>query len=291
MRPCLLPTTNRGADHRPGRPGQALPPHRAGAGGRAHRPARPRNGREPCIAGGTLVAGYVLRPAPPDPEFAPALEWILIGDALRHDFALCRAWDVASGLGLGPQRRRFHLRRTVALRPDGQVVEHAAPWPLSECAVGGLEQTQGRPTRRASCPRAVRELAPDQPCRLVFPSPLRLLFRKRLIEAPTLADIVVAACRRVKVYLPADQHTAWDDVARQALETARRTPAGAWQGERLDLRRYSARQHAELELRGVTGCLDLPHGPGELWPLLAAATWLHLGKGTVMGLGQMVVEG
>ncbi len=95
----------------------------------------------------------------------------------------------------------------------------------------------------------------------------------------------------MKVYLPADRHTAWDDVARQALETARRTPAGAWQGERLDLRRYSARQHAELEFRGVTGCLDLPQGPGELWPLLAAATWLHLGKGTVMGLGQVLVEG
>ena len=52
----------------------------------------------------------------------------------------------------------------------------------------------------------------------------------------------------------------------------------------------SARQDADLELRGVSGVLDLPEGPGELWPLLAAATWLHLGKATVFGLGQFEVQ-
>ena len=59
---------------------------------------------------------------------------------------------------------------------------------------------------------------------------------------------------------------------------------------RLDLHRYSGRQRAELELRGVAGYLDLPYGPGEVWPQLAAAQWLHLGKGTVMGLGQLIVQ-
>jgi hypothetical protein len=78
-------------------------------------------------------------------------------------------------------------------------------------------------------------------------------------------------------------------LSRQALNAARDTPAEPWQGERLDLHRYSGRQRAELELRGITGYLDLPHGPGPLWPLLAAAQWLHLGKGTVMGMGQLSV--
>ena len=169
MRPCLLPTTKRRADARPGRPSRALPPHRAGRDWRkCHRTVRRTSGRAALHAGGTSVAGYVLRPAPPDPECAPALEWILIGEALQHDFALCRAWDVASGLGLGPQRRRFHLRRTVALRPDGQVVEHCAPWPLSDIAVAGLEQTPRRPTRRASCQRAMsanwRPISPAASC-------------------------------------------------------------------------------------------------------------------------------
>jgi hypothetical protein len=40
-------------------------------------------------------------------------------------------------------------------------------------------------------------------------------------------------------------------------------------------------------MQGVVGTLDLPDGPGPLSPLIAAAQWLHLGKGTVMGLGQL----
>src|SRR5436190_859080 len=51
----------------------------------------------------------------------------------------------------------------------------------------------------------------------------------------------------------------------------------------------AARRQAEVELRGVSGCLDLPEGAGELWPLLAAAMWLHLGKGTTLGLGELQV--
>ena len=61
------------------------------------------------------------------------------------------------------------------------------------------------------------------------------------------------------------------------------------QGRRLDLVRYSGSQKAELELRGVAGSLALPVGPGPLSPLLAAAVWIHLGKGTVMGLGQIKI--
>ena len=255
------------------------------------REAGPASHPLPLPPRGTAVASYILRPAPPDPEFAPALDWILIGDAVQHDFTLCRAWDVASGMGLGPERRRFHLHRIVALRPDGQASDQPAAWPLSEVQWDG--QTSITATDAAGESPAARlcELAPDQPCCLVFPSPLRLMFRKQLIESPTLADIVVAACRRVKAYLPAGQLAAWDQLSRQALGLARDTPAAPWQGQRLDLHRYSGRQHAELELRGVTGCLDLPQGPSELWPLLAAARWLHLGKGTVMGLGQMEVQG
>ena len=44
-----------------------------------------------------------------------------------------------------------------------------------------------------------------------------------------------------------------------------------------------------MELRRITGALALPHGPGPLWPLVVAVSWIHLGKGTVFGLGQMLI--
>ncbi len=97
-----------------------------------NRPQAPgnRDRRTPAVtASGTAVACYILRPAPPDPEFAPAVDWLLIGPAVTQDATLCRAWDVASGMGLGPQRRRFHLRRTLGLHPEGKRVEPASAWP------------------------------------------------------------------------------------------------------------------------------------------------------------------
>jgi hypothetical protein len=73
------------------------------------------------------------------------------------------------------------------------------------------------------------------------------------------------------------------------LELARHYPAESWIGRPLDLVRYSGRQKQELEVHGVTGEISLPAGAGPLADLLAAAQWLHLGKSTVMGLGQMIV--
>jgi hypothetical protein len=245
---------------------------------------------------GEAASLYVLRPAPPDPAFAPAVEWISLGAALALDRVLWRAWDIASGMGVGSQRRRFHLRSALELGPDGRPLctAHAPREAVLECGdlspllpSGVVPDTRGWPLGAAVWPL---EEPAETPCRLIFPAPLRLRRHGRLIERPTLPDLVVAAVRRVGAFLPAECQAAWQGLGREAVELARSMPAGAWQGTRLDLHRYSARQESELDLHGVAGSLDLPCGPGELWPLLAAAQWLHLGKSTVMGLGQLIVE-
>ncbi len=212
--------------------------------------------------------GYLLRPAPAGPLDAAALHWFLFGPACRHDEVLRRAWDVASGMGLGPQRRRWFVRRSLPLGPDGHEGGDGHPWPLDAVAW---------------------PLAADAPCRLRFPAPLRLLRRGRLLEQPTLADLAVAAGRRVAALLPAADLPAWGTLQPRVLALARGRPAGPWQGSRLDLVRWSARQQDEIDLHGVAGSLPLPEGPGDLWPLLAAASWLHLGKGSAIGLGQLRV--
>ena len=232
--------------------------------------------------GGEAASLYVLRPAPPDPDFAPAIEWLSLGAAIASDGMLRRAWDIASGMGLGRSRQRFHIRRVVRISPDGAANQEEM-W-----GTGTEEPARGWPLGDAVWP------LPDPgnaPCRLVFPVPLRLRRHGRLIEEPTLADLIVAATRRIGAYLPAVGRAVWKELSREALELARATPAGPWRGKRLDLHRYSVSQDAEVDLHGVAGSLDLPRGPGELWPLLAAAQWLHLGKSTVMGLGLMRVEG
>ncbi|MDY0170724.1 MAG: CRISPR system precrRNA processing endoribonuclease RAMP protein Cas6 [Thermoguttaceae bacterium] len=211
---------------------------------------------------------YVLRPAPPDPAFAPAVEWILIADAVADAQRLARAWQLAARSGLGPDRRPFSLRRWLCLEPAGQPAEKGRPWRLGQCTW--------------PCSHAE-----TTPCQLRFDAPLRLRRHGKLIEQPSLTDLVVAAGRRVGSFLSATDLPAWKSLEGELIDLARHTPAEPWQGDRLDLTRYSGRQRRELDMHGVCGSLVLPDGPGSLWPLLAAACWLHIGKGTVMGLGQL----
>lgn len=221
--------------------------------------------------GATRTPSYILRPAPPDPTIAPAVEWISFGPALAHDVILRRAWDVASGMGLGPDRQRFYIKAMVTLRPNRDAPASEDPgsdWTLDQAPVLGA----------------------DEPCGLAFDAPLRLIRRGQLVTEPTLSDVVLGGLRRLRALLPEDAQDDLSQLWNIVLWTAARVSVRPWRGERMDLVRWSARQQAELELRGVAGAMDLPEGAGPLLPLLVALQWIHIGKGTVLGLGQVHVR-
>jgi len=124
---------------------------------------------------------------------------------------------------------------------------------------------------------------------LRFDLPVRLIRKKRLLQAPTFADVVLAALRRIALLAGLERSTEYRDIVRATRQQAAAVVTKPWRGERQDLVRWSAAQQREVELFGVTGVLELPQGPGMLWPLLAAAQWCHLGKGTVFGMGGLQI--
>lgn len=224
----------------------------------------------PAGAAHRRLPRYILRPALPDPTTAPAVEWILLGVAESLEPVLWRAWDIASGMGLGPTRAPFAIRERVPLGPgNAGTRSEAKRWRLSEAAW----PFAGEPA--------------STPCRLHFLAPVRLIRRGTLIEAPGLADIATAAARRAAGLAGEDRGEPYRNLIRGVQHEAAGLTAGPWRGERSDLVRWSAAQQREIDLYGVTGGLELPVGPGRLWPLLAAAGWTHIGKGTVFGLGQL----
>ena len=228
-------------------------------------------------AGSMLTPSYILRPAPPAPETAPAIEWVGFGSALPYDAVLLRAWDVASGLGLGPERCRFFMKSVEGLHPDGEAsVPGDAPldWTLDRAVVA--------PSLAPVTPAGARGS-----CTVRFDAPLRLIREGRLVTAPTLTDVVLGGLRRLRVLVPEHAHNTLRRLWGPALDIAGTLPAQPWRGQRLDMVRWSGRQQTELELRGIAGALELPEGAGPLLPLLAALQWLHIGKGTVFGLGQV----
>ncbi len=224
-------------------------------------------------AGTTRLPLYLMRPAPPDPAFAPAVDWILFGAAIEHEDALVRAWDTAAGLGLGPDRAAFSVCAVRWLDCDGQPLVRSQRWSLRTAAE----------TKR-------RRIAGRGGLRIQFQTPLRLLRRGRLIERPTVKDICVVLTRRILLLAESAQTPLASDLVQEVLVAAEQLPVASWRGERRDFVRWSGSQHCEVEMRGVAGTVELPAGAPGLWPLLAAGCWTHLGKGTVFGLGRMQIS-
>ena len=218
--------------------------------------------------------GYILRPAPPDPDTAPAIEWISLGCGLVHDSLLIDAWKIGSQMGLGANRQPFDIRSVMALRPGNDVRSEQAPtfaWTLDQ---------------------AVSDMALNEntPCALVFNAPLRLIRKSRIVSRPTLRDIVIGSLRRLRALAPESVHNDMKKLWEPSLGIAEQMRTGVWRGQRLDLIRWSARQQTEVELRGIAGSIELPDGAGPLLPLFAALQWIHIGKGAAIGLGQLIIE-
>ncbi len=215
---------------------------------------------------------YLMRPAPKEGDFWPAFEWALIGEALRYQESCRRAWDVAAGRGIGRNREPFFMRRVVGLAPDGTLHDSPTAWSLDQAI--------------QAAPSSVRA---GSPLKIDFRLPTRLIYRKKLVKEPLLMDVIVAATRRLSLLLPPDRREEYLPILLRAREKARALAPGVFYGDRRDVRRYSGRQRREVDLYGVVGWLELPEGAGPLWPLLWAAQWIHIGKGTVLGMGQVAV--
>ncbi len=54
--------------------------------------------------------------------------------------------------------------------------------------------------------------------------------------------------------------------------------------------RYSNRQKQKMNLKGITGSVELCYISEELYHLLHLGQWLHVGKGCVFGLGQYQIR-
>lgn len=200
-------------------------------------------------------------------------EWIVWNDAATKRFdRLCEAWEHAGTMGLGEKEKRAKF-----------VVEEISPLYGNDVRARSLADFLD-----------VHEI-PSGPCRLTFPHPLRLMRHGRFLKNPTFPDLVEAAFYRLAPLLHSGvgsvrPRDCWPPFAEPLVALSTMVPSRPWCGEKTVFERYSARQEREVRQESVIGSLDLPQGPGSFLPLLSAVTLLHLGKGTVMGLGRLVVE-
>lgn len=202
---------------------------------------------------------------------------------LRPEPIALRVWIDAAHLltreGMGG--RREHGSGQVALTEIAFGSGHTRLWPDAALTAGW----------EVGEPLLPPVSAPEGPVRLrlLFPTPLHLRRLGALIEAPTLPDLVRAACRKV-ARVPGLRLPAWADEAR-ALDVCAslRVQETCWVVHPAFVRPATPSERP-IPLPGVRGHLCVDGEARELVPLFATASRLHLGAHATLGFGAMLVH-
>lgn len=202
-----------------------------------------------------------------EPGDAFEIGLVLFGTAVDRGDALVDALAALGRRGLGPARGRYRVDRVAAASAD--------PASIAARVASLADATEGALTVR-------------------FTTPLRVKVEGRYVREPAFVDVVRAALRRASSVIAFHCGGELDADFRGLIDAARAVSTRDATLARCALTRVSGRQARRIDMDGVVGHARYdaghPAAIAPFLPLLAAAEWLHVGKGAVMGLGQIVVE-
>jgi hypothetical protein len=232
---------------------------------------RPRFGAGPYAAGSGLE-----------------LDFTLVGSAGAHLPALVRALARLGTQGVGEGRQdghgRFELERLDALGPGGAAEAVVTPQ--------GLFRPAALPWHYpADFATAVREPSADS-LRLELHSPTFINVRGLPRGSLELRDLVADLLRRLSLLAQAygtgpvysrDEECAWE----AAAEGVRITDACVrW----MEVERFSRTQRRAMEFGGWLGWVQYDTAPEPWLSLLRVAQFVHVGKHTAFGFGEVSVH-
>ena len=208
-----------------------------------------------------------------------SFDLVLFGHGLEYLPYFILAFQEVEKLGLGAGRYSFSLERVDQLKGSELIIIWQGGSNLLNPPL--LENL-------ASC------LEPDPVDRkgqlkLSLETPLRLVFEGELVSDLYFYQLMRALFRRLGFLSKAHGRARLDLPFQELLERAEGVEQVesnlTWQ----EWERYSARQKKKLRMGGLVGTL---HYQGELkdfWPFLRMGEIVHVGKGTVFGLGKIKV--
>jgi len=185
------------------------------------------------------------------------------------------AMDVAGSRGIGRGRGRFAVEALRQEQPGS-----AGSQVIYTASGGRLVQSD------AGIPPVP---SPPMEADIELVTPLRLKRQGRLVGPAELdaRQLLTALARRFESLSKYYGRPCEPSNPGWVAEAAANTDLVSKQLRWTDWTRYSSRQHASMEMGGLMGRVTLGgSGLGSVWPLLFLGQWLHLGKGTSLGLGQ-----
>lgn len=186
-----------------------------------------------------------------------------------------------SGLGAGRQegKGRFRLLEVLAERTDGENVAVYTP-------DRGVDALRLPVIRDDDLMQKAKSLPPTR-LGVRFLTPARLRFEGKLTDEVEFHHLIRALLHRLSslLYFHCGKEPQMDfgELIEQAqkVRTVRRSLR--W----VEQERYSRRQRSRLRMGGFTGEAVFEGTLEPFLPLLVAGEYVHIGKGTVMGLGKI----
>lgn len=220
---------------------------------------------------------YVVEPLSTERHLpsGAALEFdlLLIGQTVGLHAYAALAVERMAATGLGQARHRFALDRVRCQAPDGEWHD------LRPSQAPPASATASQPPPAAP-PRAV----------LRFLTPTRIKIRDHLASSIAPRALVFNILRRTlelaHFHVPGAEI---DWTFRPLLDHASSIRVLSSDFRWHDWQRYSNRQQTKMSMGGFIGTLEIEGDLGPLWPLLAAAEILHVGKGATFGLGKFAL--
>lgn len=198
----------------------------------------------------------------------------LIGPAVGYLPYFIYAFDQMAAQGLGPGRGRFDL---TALEQAGKLLydgpSHSLRSPVSTDVL-----------RLARTAHECRRLT------IRFSTPVRIIYNGRDTQNLDFHVLFRSLVRRIGLLSYFYSEQPWTIDYRGLIARALRIRTASANLRRCDWRRYSSRQEQVIDMEGLSGDVTYEGDLTEFVPFLRLGELVHLGKGTVFGLGKYEME-
>jgi hypothetical protein len=214
---------------------------------------------------------------------------VLVGRGIGYLPYFVLAFGELGRTGLGAGHGHFDVIEVLAEHPS-------ATQRIWSAGTAGLSDADAMVTASELARPPILAKKSELPKRLVlhFLTPARVRSEGRVRSALTFQELVRALLRRLSslCYFHCDCELKVDfkGLIEGALVFRTVEDSSRWQEQG----RFSGRQRQSIDMSGVLGRVVFEAPEASAWepylPLLAAGEWVHVGKGTVMGLGKYRVE-
>lgn len=123
---------------------------------------------------------------------------------------------------------------------------------------------------------------------IFFQTPARLVNRKKVVRELPFMVLIRNLLRRLHhlaAFAPQPPVVDYSGLALAAEKVATGVQELSWH----EWQRYSHRQERPVDMDGIVGRIQYLHVPPIFHPLLKLGQWVHVGKGTSLGLGKYVI--